>query len=114
MDTDALATKPDGLAGRAAKSCIDRLNLLLRGETCRSNSKTDSDARNDRRSLEKAQVIENGQLLRSADHSIPVPSSLFPAILSRLHRVHLSIVQGALVGLDRSAVSCPLARAPSF
>src|SRR5260370_39173257 len=86
MDTDALATKPDGLAGRAAKSCIDRLNLLLRGETCRSNSKTDSDARNDRRSLEKAQVIENGQLLRSADHSIPVPSSRFPAILSRLLR----------------------------
>src|SRR5260370_31365643 len=84
MDTDALATKPDGLAGRAAKSCIDRLNLLLRGETCRSNSKTDSDARNDRRSLEKAQVIENGQLLRSADQSIPVPSSRFPAILSRL------------------------------
>src|SRR5260370_23162439 len=86
MDTDALATKPDGLAGRAAKSCIDRLNLLLRGETCRSNSKTDSDARNDRRSLEKAQVIENGQLLRSADHSIPVPSSRVPALLSRLQR----------------------------
>src|SRR5260370_32242707 len=111
MDTDALATKPEGIAGRAAKSCIDRLNLLLRGETCRSNSKTDSDARNDRRSLEKAQVIENGQLLRSADHSIPVPSSRFPAILSHLRCCSLPVSTARTPNLRPTSCGstcCPL------
>src|SRR5260370_5470764 len=39
--------------------------------------------------------MENGEMVRSADHSIAVPSSRFPAILSRLHRGDLSIEFGA-------------------